>query len=584
MAEITWMVGGPAGYGINASGEMFSRCFTRGGLNVFAYLEYPSLIRGGHNSYHIRVSDEPLFSQIKRIDLLVCLNKETFALHYENMSKNGGIIFDPEDFPIDIPNLGKENLMLFPVPLMKIVKDHEGIEIMRNTVALGASLALFDYPFNHLKDLICKQFKHKNEKIINLNVAMAKNGYNYIKNNFEVSQFPHKIALPENKEAQILLSGNEALSYGAMAAGCKFYCAYPMTPVSSMLTIFAKHEEEMNIVVKQPEDELAAILYAIGAGYTGIRALVATSGGGFALMNEALSLAGMIEVPLVVVEGQRPGPATGLPTWTGQADLQFLLHSGHDEFPKMIIAPGDVKEAYLYIQHAFNFAERYHLPVLVVSDKYLSEGLYSAPNFDDCKINIDRGPVVTEAELKNREGITEDYPRYQITTSGVSPRSLPGMKNARYIANSNEHDELGDIDESSEIRAKIHAKRLRKLETLAIELPDPVIYGQEKATISLIAWGSTKGPILEAMRWLEEEGVAINFIHPIFLHPFPTRAIKSFLTKAKKTLLIEGNYTAQLGQIIRQHTLMEPDYQLLKWDGRPFYPEEIYEKVKSLLT
>lgn len=582
-SSVTWMVGGPAGYGINASGEMFSRCFTRAGLNVIAYLEYPSLIRGGHNNYHIRVSPEPIYSHVDTIDLLVCLNRETFDLHQAQIPAGGGAIYDLEEFKVDPSELKNPDVNLFGVPLLKIVKDHEGIDIMRNTVALGASLALLDYPFNYLEDLITKQFQKKGEKVVNLNVSVAKAGYDYILQHYDAKKFIYHLE-PTQEKSRILLSGNAAFSYGAMKAGCKFYSAYPMTPTSAVLSIFAAHEQEMNIVVKQPEDELGAVLYAIGAGYAGVRALVGTSGGGFALMTEALSLAGIAEVPLVIIEGQRPGPGTGLPTWTGQGDLQFVIHAGHDEFPRLVLAPGDIHEAFETIQEAFNYAERYHMPVLVISDKYLSEGLFSIPDFDDIHVPIDRGPVATEAELKAREGVIEDYPRYKFTESGVSPRPLPGMPNARYVSNSNEHDELGDIDETAENRHEIHAKRMRKMATIAAELPDPVVYGPEEADISLVGWGSTKGPVLEAIRWLNQEGIKVNYIHPIYLHPFPAKAMATFLNKAKKTLLLEGNHDAQLGQLIRQHTLIDIPQKFLKWDGRPFHPKEICERVKKVQT
>lgn len=571
----TWMVGGEAGAGINATGELFARCFTRGGLNVFAYLEYPSLIRGGHNSYHIRVSPAPIYSQIRTIDLLLCLNRETFDLHHDDITADGGIIFDPEDFSINREEV-KEGVSWFPVPFGKIVKENEGIDVMRNMVALGASLALLSYPLIYLNDLIKQQFEHKGEKVVELNQKMAKAGYEYIQKNFEPDKFPHCVK-PTDEPAKMLLSGNQAFSYGAMAAGCKFFAAYPMTPASSTLSVFAKHDEEMGIVVRQPEDELSAILHTIGAGYAGVRAMTATSGGGFALMNEGLSMAGITEVPLVLLEVQRPGPATGMPTWTSQGDLHYVLNAGHDEFPKLVMAPGDVKEAYTMIQHAFNYAERYHMPVLVVSDKYLSESLYSVDDFGE-KIEIDRGPIALETGE-----INEDFPRYQVTDSGVSPRTLPGMKTGRYVANSYEHNEVGDMEESPEMRTAQHAKRLRKMEELKTELPPVNIYGPEKAALSVVAWGSTKAPVLEAMRRLFKQGIAVNLIHPTYLYPFPAEEVKSFLKKANKTLLIEGNHNAQFGKLIRQETLIDIKDKFLKWDGRPFYPDEIVEKIKSLL-
>jgi 2-oxoglutarate/2-oxoacid ferredoxin oxidoreductase subunit alpha len=581
--DVTWMVGGPAGYGINSSGEMFSRCFTRGGLNVFAYLEYPSLIRGGHNNYHIRVSKDTIYSQVSTVDLLVCLNRDTFDRNQMKVSPKGGIIYDHENFKIGKDELTNSAVNLYAVPLMKIVKDHSGIDVMRNTVALGASLALLKYPLDHLKKLITEQFAKKGDKVINLNIDVATAGYDFVNEHYDVNAYPFNMDPTENR-SRILLNGNAAISYGAMKAGCKFFCAYPMTPASSCLTVFARHEEEMNIVVKQPEDELAAALYTIGASFAGVRAMTATSGGGFALMNESLSFAGIAEVPLVVVESQRPGPGTGLPTWTGQSDLQFVLNSGHDEFPMMVMAAGDVREAFQIIQHAFNYAERFHIPVIVLSDKFLSESLYSVETFDDLpKIPIDRGPLATKEELAARGDTTEDYPRYKFTDDGVSPRTIPGMPNARYIANSNEHDELGDVSEEADNRVAMHAKRMKKLETIAAELPEPMLYGPEEAELSIIGWGTSKGPILEAMKWLSDEGISINYLHTIYINPFPTKPMKRFLEHASKTLLIEGNFEAQFGQLIRQKTLLDVDEKFLKWDGRPFNPQEIVDKIKSIL-
>jgi 2-oxoglutarate ferredoxin oxidoreductase subunit alpha len=579
---VTWLVGGPAGYGVNSSGEMFARCFTRGGLNVLAYLEYPSLIRGGHNSYHIRVSEGEVTSHIEDVHLLACLNKETFEQHKSQVPEGGAILYDPNSFSIEDSDCPM-NVTLYSVPFAQIVKDHEGIDVMRNTVALGASLAILDYPFSYLEELIAEQFKSKSDKVIELNVAVAKAGYEYIQEAHSATPFGHTIQ-PTERPPQILLSGNAALAYGAMQAGCKLYSAYPMTPASSILTVFARHEEEMNIVVKQPEDELAAVLYAVGSNFAGVRSMAATSGGGFALMNEALSLAGIAEVPLVVIESQRPGPGTGLPTWTGQSDLQYVLHAGHDEFPRMVVAPGDIKEAYRLIQEAFNIAERYHMPVIVMSEKYISESLFSVESFDDCIVPIDRGPLATPEELAARADVKEDYPRYKITDSGISKRVIPGMPNARYVANSNEHDEVGDIDEGAENRTAMHAKRMRKLETLAAELPEPEVYGPADADVSLVGWGSTKGMALEAIELLKALGVSANYLHTQYLWPFPAEFVKTFLKKAKRPVLLELNHNGQFGQLIRQETLIDIPDKFLKWDGRPFTPRQIVEHVQSLLN
>lgn len=579
----TITVAGPAGYGINAAGELLGRSFTRGGLEVMAYLEYPSLIRGGVNSTHIRVSAQKVHAPSPALDLLVALTEEAWQQHRNTIKSGGGVMFDPDVVKMQDVDRTRD-VEFYPIPLAQCVKKQGGIDLMRNTVAIGAVLGLLKYPLQFLEELLSRQFESKGEKVIEINRRMAQIGYDYVeKQRWENRALSGKLK-PTKKPPAYLLSGNAALAYGAMQAGCKLFAAYPMTPASNILTIFAHHEEELNIVVKQPEDEIAAVLYAVGANFAGVRAMTATSGGGFALMNEALSLAGMAEIPLVVVESQRPGPATGLPTWTGQADLQYVIHAGHDEFPKCVLAPGDVTEAFEGMQEAFNIAERYHIPVVVLSDKHLSESLFSVRDLEQLAIPIDRGPLMSTQEQKEREGITTDYPRYRITESGVSPRSLPGMKQGRYVANSNEHDEVGDIEESSENRARMHAKRLRKLESLQKEsLLKPILYGPEKGNITLLGWGSTKGPALAALEQLREEGIRANYLHPRMLYPFPTEGIKARLKSTPTTLLLEGNAQGQWGQLIREHTLQDVDHRFLKYNGRPFYPEEIVDKVKSIL-
>jgi 2-oxoglutarate ferredoxin oxidoreductase subunit alpha len=570
--HFTLGIGGPAGYGINASGELLARAFTRGGWHVFAYKEYPSLIRGGHNVYFVHLSESDLTAHEDVVDLLICLDENTYLEHKEALTEGAAVIYDP-----DVWTLEDDAVLAYPVPMKKIVREKKGKQVMRNIVALGAAMALIDYPLDYLESLIRAQFGHKGEEIVQQNMELIKLGFDHAKG----EQDPFDIADPKG-DPKILLTGNEAISYGAIQAGCKFYSAYPMTPASSILSILAKHEEEMSMVVKQTEDELAAVLYAIGAGYAGVRSMAGTSGGGFALMNEGMSFAGIAEVPLVLVEAQRPGPATGLPTWTGQGDLQFVIESGQDEFPHAVLAPGDAEEAFYWIQKAFDYAERYHMPVVLLSDKYISESIYAVDDLKE-RVTIDRGPLADEKELANRN-YEEDYPRYKDTPSGVSPRPLPGMPNARYIADSYEHDDFGHYDETSENRIVQHEKRMRKLETLRKELPEPERFGPAEAQVTIIGWGSTKGTALEAMSLLEAEGITVNYIHPIVLHPFPAEAMQKYISESTTTLLVEGNYRGQLGELLRQHCLLNTDHQLLKYDGRPIFPSEIVSKIKSILS
>lgn len=575
--NFNWKIGGEAGYGIKAIGQMFSQTASRGGLHIFDYSEYPSLIRGGHNTYQVNVQEREVFSQKRAVNLLAALNQDTIDFHLTELSRDAGVIYDNED-KIDVSALKNKKITLFPIPLTRLAKEAGGKEVMRNSIALGASVALVNYEFDLLKGVIEDTFKSKGEKIVSLNVKLAETGFNYAREKFSVDDFPYqlkKIAGPK----RMVLSASEAIGLGAIKAGCKLLSAYPMTPSTPILHYLATQEKNHNIIVKQPEDEISAMTMVIGANYAGVRAMTCTSGGGFSLMVEGLGLAGMTETPLVIVEAQRPGPATGLPTWTEQGDLRFLMHAAQGEFPRVIIAPGDVEEAFYHTQIAFNLAEKYQMPVFILSDKFLSESNKSQEFFDSQKTKIERGALLSKIELKKEKV----YKRYALTSNGVSPRSIPGQIGGIFNANSDEHDEYGFSSDEAENRVRMMEKRMAKLEEAKKELPAPIIYGPEKAEVTLVGWGSTKGPILEAMKLLEKEGVKVNFLHLIYVHPFPQEKVTEVLQNAKTLVLIENNFTAQLGSLIREHTGIDIEKKLLKYNGRPFYPDEIGKYVVDCL-
>jgi 2-oxoglutarate ferredoxin oxidoreductase subunit alpha len=581
--KISWMIGGEAGYGIMAAGTTFAKACSRGGLHVFINSEFPSLIKGGHNISLVRVDEEEIFSHLETIDLLVALNQETTDLHLNEIVPGGGIIYDGDQINVAKENLKREDIVLYSVPLTKIIRELGAELLLRNTVVVGASMAVLDYDFGILEVAIRDSFGKKKGEIVEQNVKAARMGYDYVKQNI-CQECGYKLE-PRKAPERMLLTGNDAIAMGAIKAGCKFYAAYPMTPVSAILHTMAEKAKEFNIVVKQTEDEIAAMNMIIGANFAGVRAMNATSGGGFSLMVEALGLAAMTETPIVTVEGERPGPSTGQPTHTAQGDLKFLLSAGQGEFTRIVIAPGDREECFYETFNAFNLAEKFQVPVLVLVDKFLAEDYKTTELFDQSNLKIERGKLLSQEELNK----ISEYKRYLNTEDGISPRALPGQLNGIHCAPSTEHDEAGFSHEASEAlmppeTAKmILEKRMRKLSFIEKELKPPKLYGPQEANITLVSWGSTKGPIFEAMKLLEKDGVKVNFLQILYLSPFPAEQVKKVLSSSKTVVDVENNYTAQLASLIREKTGVEIQHKILKYDGRPFYPNFIYKKLIEIL-
>ncbi|MBU0598268.1 2-oxoacid:acceptor oxidoreductase subunit alpha [Patescibacteria group bacterium] len=574
--NFNWKIGGEAGYGILSAGAMFSRAMLRLGLYVFDYSEYPSLIRGGHNTYEVSISDQKVYSQRRPINLLIALNQETIDLHRGELSNDAVVIYNSNLAKVD-ESTWPSSAVLLGMPLEDMAVQAGSEKVARNVVALGASFALLNAPFEYLRDVIELNFKLKNkeENIIKSNITAAHLGYDYVTKNFK-KDFLYDIK-PQKNPGRMIMAGNTAIVLGAIQAGCKFLSAYPMTPASSILHVMAAKSKEYNLVVKHVEDEISAINAAIGASYTGVRAMTATSGGGFALMTEAWGMAAMVEVPLVAVEAMRTGPSSGMPTWGGQEDLKFVLSASHGEFPRFVIAPGDVEQCYELIQHAFNLADKYQTPVMFITNKYLASTHKWVEEQDLKKVPVDRGQIVNEQDL-----VSIKFKRYEDTPSGVSPRSLPGMKGGEHIANSDEHNELGFSEEGAEERTRMMDKRFRKEEAARKEIPDPVVEGDKNADITLISWGSTRGPILEAMKELKKQGKKVNFLQIIYISPFPVQKVKEVFKKAKKIAVVENNKTGQLAGWMREQTGLSPDYKILKYDGRPFFVSELIETIKGL--
>lgn len=576
--SLNWKIGGEAGYGIASAGEIFTHACAHGGLETFTYLEYPSLIRGGHNTYQVLVRDSNVQSYSTQVDLLVALHNQTIDKNLNELVPGGGLIFDVDNSKMADYKCSREDVHCFPIPLETLAKQAGGEKVMRNMVAVAASLALVQFPFEYLTELITRVFSKKGEKIVELNIAAARAGYDYIEQNF-AGKFDYKLQIKQESDKRLLINGNEAIAMGAIKAGLKFFAAYPMTPASSIMQYLVNNERKYNLIVKQTEDEIAAMNMIVGAGFAGVRTMTATSGGGFALMVEALGLAAMVESPTVIALVQRPGPATGLPTWTEQGDLRFALHAAQGDFLRVVLAPGDPEECFYLTFQAFNIADKYQLPVIILSDKYLAEARQTLPYFETANLKIERGEWADVSGV----GANERFNRYIDTTTGVSPRVMPGTPGGVFIANSDEHELDGLDNEEAENRKMMMDKKMRKLQFIKNDVPEPVkLYGPKEADVTIVGWGSTKGPILEAMKILEKQSKIINFLQIKLLSPFPVKEVDTILRQAKKRVLVENNFSGQLGGLIREKTGIDITEKLLKYDGRPIHPEEVVEEIKSL--
>ncbi|MCX7751768.1 MAG: 2-oxoacid:acceptor oxidoreductase subunit alpha [Blastocatellia bacterium] len=579
MREVTVGIGGAAGDGLDKTGDTLAKTAARLGLYVYAYNSYQSVIRGGHIWLRVRIGEKKLTSHGDQVNVLIALNQDSIERHAREVEPGGAIIYNSDKLKLD-PTLLRDNVLPVPLPVSAITKPFGKVPpVMQNTVALGALLFLIGLDFETAASVLTDTFKHKGQAVIDQNVAIARAGYDYAKEHF----VPLGYTWTFTHVRRPFITGNEAFAIGAVTAGCKFYSAYPMTPASSILHWMAAHAERCGIVVKQCEDELAVVNMAIGAGYAGVRAMCGTSGGGFALMTEAIGQAGMIEAPVVVIEVQRGGPSTGLPTKTEQGDLNQVFGASQGDYPRVIIAPGDVADCFAAAVEAFNLAEKYQLPVILMSDLLLSEHPETIePDALRYDVPIERGELVTEWDESQGK-----YKRYAFTRSGVSPRALPGTEGAAHVAATDDHDEEGilisDVFTCPPVRRKIHEKRMRKLEAVLRELPPPTLEGPEDAEVTLIGWGSTKGVIREAIEKLAQEGIRANHLHIKYLFPFHAREVAEILRRCRKTICVEANYSGQFARYLRAETGISVDAHIRKYDGEPFEPRYIVERVKAIL-
>jgi len=577
MKDLTFCVGGPAGKGIKTVGFNFCQVMLRHGYFVHDNDEYPSLIKGGHNVLWGRASDEQIYSHDSKMHLLLALDRNTVLKYQDRMEPNSVIIYDEKQVKISDDQKTRDDLHYIPLPLFATAMEVSGKAIMFNTVGLAAAFAMMGADIQHYLDILEQQFSSKGADIVAGNQAVAQAGFDLGK-----AHRPHELwsfePLGRKDEQAYLLTGNQAIAYGAASAGCKLLCSYPMTPASSVMEWYGKLEHSHQVVLKHTEDEVAALNMVVGAWHAGTRAMVATAGGGYVLMAEALGFAGVSEAGPVIVVSQRPGPGTGVPTFTGQGDLRFVLHSGQDEFPRVILAPGDPEEAFYLTQQAFNYGDRYQSPAFVLSDKFLSESHFTTAVIDEKRVPVDKGNITFDP-------LAEDYVRYAVDAEdGISLRSVPGTEGGCFVANSYEHDEHGFATEEADMRIKQVDKRHKKLLKMQREMPMPTFYGADKAEVTMICWGSTKMVAREAMRALVAYGHSVNVLHFSTLFPLDWDRLSEILSGLKTTLFVEANQEGLMEGILTQYCGFRATERHHRIDGRPFYPEELCQRVKDLLN
>ena len=570
---LNFLIGGPAGTGIEKSGQILALSFVRGGYYVFSNIEHNSLIRGGNNFLRVRIDKTPHEVHKDEIDVMVALDKQTIDEHFSEMVDGGVIIFDGEAVDLG-PDFDAGKVKMINVPLKKMANEDFGNPLVANMIALGVLFGLTEFDMSVVKGVLDKIWGNKGAEVINMNVNALDAGKKIANENW-TKEFGIKMAAKETPH-NMYLCGNDAVSVGAIKAGCKFVGEYPMTPSSSVLHFMAGWAEKYGIVVKHVEDEIAAINSVIGAGFAGVRSLAATAGGGFALMSEGIGLASMNEVPVVLVNVMRPGPATGLPTRTGQGDLRQVIHAGQDDPVKIVLLASNPEECFEMGFTAFNLAEKYQLPVIICFDKYLGEGFYTVPPFEKEGLKVERG------KLLNDENLTKitDYKRYELTEDGVSPRSIPGQKGAIHRATSDEHNEYGEICEEAPNRIKMVDKRMKKLEVALPELPGPKIMGEQDADITFVTWTTSVGACIEACEILKEQGKKANVLKIRTAWPFHKKETLEILRKLKRPVLVEQNYNGQLGGLIAEQTGFMLEEKILRYDGRPFTAKSIIENLK----
>lgn len=572
MSRFSIKIAGASGGGLLSTGDIILKALKNMGFYLVAEREYPSVIKGGHACFNITASEEPVYALREEVDLIMAIDSLSLKMYIDSL-KEGGILVHGQERVIEgkeaLEKAKAKNVKEVHLPIRTVALESGGNVLMSNVVLVGMVWKALGLDYKHIEAEVTERFKSK-PKLLEADLRCLKAGY-------ERTEKIMDINIPVKVPETLLMEGNKAIALGAVHAGCRAYFAYPMSPASTILTHMANFADKKGILVKQVEDEISVASMTLGAMHMGTRAFCATSGGGFDLMTETVSLAGMIECPLLICVAQRPGPATGLPTWTCQSDLDLAIYSAHGEFTRLVVAVADPFDAFDLTQHAFNYAEKFQIPVILLTEKGIAETHWTIPMYEQGKIAIERGLVEGE-ELKSL--VNED--RYRLCENGISKRWAPGSSDAYYFANSDEHLEDGSLTEDAEPSRKMIEKRMNKMKTLLDDLPEPEIFGEKNgADISFIGWGSSKNVMRDIIKGYAEKGVKVNYLHYSFVFPLKIEVLKKFFKENKNVNLIEGNYQGQLGNLIEAKTDLKFKNRLLKYDGRPFYLNDLEKFIDA---
>ncbi|MBV8082090.1 MAG: 2-oxoacid:acceptor oxidoreductase subunit alpha [Candidatus Eremiobacteraeota bacterium] len=575
--DIEVLFGGQAGDGSLTTGDLIATVFKRMGLDVYTFKDFPSRIRGGHTNYIIRAGEHPHYGVADYVDAMVAFDLECVEKHVDEMRPGGFIIFDNTSEQLT-EAVRRADVTYYEVPLAKIAKEDLGLELVRNTISLGVLSQLTGMDPAIVRSLVTRQYERKGEKVVAQNIGAVEAGENYVKEHFASTPSGYGLRARPDVD-RLIMMGNDAIGYGALAAGCRFMAGYPITPATDILEWMAKHAPKYGGVVVQAEDELAAINMVIGAAFAGVRAMTATSGPGQALMTEGIGLAAVTETPIVVVECARAGPSTGMPTKTEQSNLNHLIFSGHGEVPRVVLAPGSVEESFYLTVGAFNLAEKYQVPVFILSEQAMCQSKETTPRLDLSAVRVDRGKLHRNGPLTFGE-----YKRYEFTQDGVSPRAIPGTEGGMHLVPGSEHNDAGVITEDARNRVRIMDKRMHKLVSMRPDLPKAIVHGDRSAGVAFIGYGSNRGPIGEAQDRLAAAGVPSRFLQLRTLWPFPEEEVRDFLAGAQHIFVVENNMTGQVERLVRYVTGPMPNmHRVLKYSGRPFRPIEIIEAVLEVV-
>ena len=577
--QLSWKVGGQQGEGIESTGEIFSMALNRRGYYLYGYRHFSSRIKGGHTNNKIRVSTYDINSISDDLDILVAFDQETIDVNHHELV-HGAVVLADSKFTPTLPEGSTAHL--YPVPFTEIASEL-GTSLMKNMVAVGSSAALLGLPSEIFYSVVEQIFAKKGSSVVEKNMDAIRAGMKYFEESRAEGLGDYKLAEGDGSN-RLFMIGNDAIALGALAGGARFMPAYPITPASEIMEYLIKKLPEYGGTVIQTEDEIAACTMAIGANYTGVRTLTASSGPGLSLMMEAIGLSGITEIPLVIVDTQRGGPSTGLPTKQEQSDVLAMIHGTHGEIPKVVMAPSSVEEAFYDAVEAFNIAEEYQVPVILMTDLALSLGKQSVNRLNYDEIEIRRGKLLNEELPELEKG--QYFNRYEVTPDGISPRPIPGMKNGLHHVTGVEHNEQGKPSESPLNRQAQMDKRMRKLNTLKDTFRNPIkkYENHEEADLLVLGINSTRGTIQEMIPRLEKDGIKVNHGQIRLLHPFPSEELQSMIDKVKKVVVIENNATGQVRQLVKLNTNAGEVKSILKYDGNPFLPAELHNQCKELFS